>query len=267
LTTKTTHGKSLGVNIFDAIRGEKECCLLTEHGRSSPSIMAPINHFIYQDMLTFREETTHAPGISPRLDNQLLLVDTTGTSAMCIKPSKAKPRENKYHADVAVVLAQQVLESLPPRPPGDDQTIPLVAIVVPYRSQVRLVQEKLREAKLVHAVHVGTINTVQSLEFPIVIFDTVEAPGMRPWAFTFDAVLDDHQMATEATRKLNVAWTRARHKLIVIAHRKHLHDHLPHHREEDTVRKQRLLVDLVDWAYREGHINAVEILNSSPSAL
>lgn len=257
-------GKSLfaylRVNIFDAIRGDKECVLLTEQGRAHPTIIAPINHYIYQDVLTSRPETADAPGIEPHPEWPLLLVDTTGTEAQCIKPSKIRPRENEYHARLAVALAQQALDSLPPPSPTDDPTVPRVAVVAPYRSQVQLTQKKLREAKIAPMVHVGTINTVQSLEFPVVIFDTVEAPGIRPWEFTFDRIFDDWQMATEATRKLNVAWTRARYKLIVIAHRKHLRAHLPHHREEDPVNKQRLLVDLVEWAYEQGHVDAGEIL-------
>jgi hypothetical protein len=188
-------------------------------------------------------------------------VDTSGTEARCFKPRPKQPRENVYHARLAVILARQALESLPPRPSTDDPTVPRVAILVPYRSQMALVQKKLREAQLAYLVHVGTINTVQSLEFPVVIFDTVEAPGIRPWPFTFDRIFDDHQMATDATRKLNVAWTRARYKLIVIAHRQHLHAHLPHHPEEDPVKKQRLLVDLVDWTAREGCISASHLLD------
>jgi ABC-type cobalamin/Fe3+-siderophores transport system ATPase subunit len=252
------------ISIFDAIRGEKECCLLTEQGRSYPSIIAPINHYVYQEMLTSREETTQAPEIEPHPQWPLLLVDTTGTEARCLKPSRSQPRENEYHACLAVALAQQALASLPPRPQSDDPTIPRIAIIAPYRSQVQLTQKKLREAKIAHLVHVGTINTVQSLEFPVVIFDTVEAPGIRPWAFTFDAVLNERQMATGATRKLTVAWTRARHKLIVIAHRKHLRDHLPWpHVQDDPAKKQRLLYDLVEWAAREGQMSADELLTPS----
>ncbi len=255
----------LGISIFDAIRGEKECCLLTHQGRSSPSIIAPINHFVYQDMLTSREETEKVPGIEPHPEWPLSLVDTTKTEARCIKPGKHRPRENDYHAYLAVLLAQQALESLPPRLPTDDPTMPRLAIIAPYRSQVQLIQKKLREAKIAHQVHVGTINTVQGMEFPVVIFDTVEAPGLPPWKFTFDATLDERQMATEATRRLTVAWTRARYKLIVIAHREHLRVHRPRHQEEDPAGKQRLLVDLVDWAYEQGHVNVTDVLGLSAS--
>ncbi|HLZ59466.1 MAG TPA: AAA domain-containing protein [Ktedonosporobacter sp.] len=242
----------LGISIFDAIGGAKECVLLTEQGRSNPMIIAPINHYVYQDMLTSRPETQQALGIGPHPEWPLMLVDTTGSKARCMKPSQDRPRENKYHARLAVTIAEQVLASLPPCSPDEDPTIPRVAIVTPYRSQVNRVLRKLREAGIAHLVHVGTINTVQSLEFPVVIFDVVEAPGnAHPWEFTFDALFDERNMATEATRKLNVAWTRAKQKLIVIAHRQRLQGALPRY-TQDPVKQQRLLWELVEWTAREG---------------
>jgi len=251
----------LGISIFDAIGGAKECVLLTEQGRSHPAIIAPINHFVYQDMLTSRAETMQTPGVGPYPQWPLMLVDTTGSKAQCVKLSKEKPRENKYHARLAVTIAQQVLASLPPCAPEDDPTIPRVAIVAPYRSQVNLTLRKLRQAGIAHLVHVGTIHTVQSLEFPVVIFDTVEAPGgPTPWEFTFNVVLDEHRMATGATRILNVAWTRAKQKLIVIAHRKRLQAALPRD-GQDAAKTQRLLWDLVEWAARAGCTTSAEYID------
>ncbi len=251
----------LGISIIDAIGGAKECVLLTEQGRSNPAIIAPINHYVYQDILTSRAEMMRTPGIGPHPEYPLMLVDTTGSKAKCVKPSRDKPRENKYHARLAVIIAQQVLASLPSLSPEDDPTIPRVAIVAPYRSQVNLTLRRLRAAGIAHLVHVGTINTVQSLEFPVVIFDTVEAPGgPSPWEFTFDTTLDKHAMATEATRKLTVAWTRAKQKLIVIAHRKRLQDALPRY-EQDPAKKQRLLWDLVEWTARAGYTTSAEYID------
>jgi len=100
---------------------------------------------------------------------------------------------------------------------------------------------------------------VQSLQFEVVIFDTVEAPGLRPFDFTSDAIFDAQGMAAEATRKLNVAHTRARYKLIYVAHRDWLHRHQPPNPNNMRVLR-RLLVELVDEAYKSGHVSAAEIL-------
>jgi superfamily I DNA and/or RNA helicase len=234
----------LDVTIFDAIQGEKDCVLLDCQGRMHPQIAAPINHYIYQGMLTNREETKSFPSRGPYLEWPLLLVDSSKSEAKTEKESKKRPRHNKVHAEIVVALVRQVLASLPQREQSDDPSVPRVAVIAPYRSQVNLISQKLRQAGLSEQVHVGTINTVQSLEFEVVVFDTVEAPGLPPFSFTFDRILDEHNMATEATCRLNVAHTRARYKLIYVAHLDHLLKYQPKNPNNDPA-KQRLLVELV----------------------
>jgi len=255
----------LGVTIFDAIKGEKDCVLLDCQGRMHPVIAAPINHFIYQGMLTNREETKNFPARGPYPEWPLMLVDSSKSEAKTEKESKKRPRHNKVHAEIAVALVRQVLASLPPREPSDDPSVPRVAVITPYRSQVSLISQKLREARLIQHAHVGTINTVQSLEFECVIFDTVEAPGLRPFPFTYDRILDEHNMATEATRRLNVGHTRARYKLIYIAHLDHLLKYQPKNPTNDPG-KQCLLVELVKWAGREKSVSATQVLDTDQNS-
>jgi hypothetical protein len=163
----------LGVTIFDVIKGQKDCVLLNCQGRMHPQIAAPINHFIYQGMLTNREEMKSFPARGPYLEWPLMLVDSSKSEAKTEKESKKRPRHNKVHAEIAVALVRQVLASLPQGEPPDDPSVPRVAVIAPYRSQVNLISQKLREAGLSEHVHVGTINTVQSLEFEVVVFDAV----------------------------------------------------------------------------------------------
>ena len=254
----------LGITIRDAINGEKDCVLLTEQGRMHPVIVAPINTYVYEGVLSNREETKRFPPRGPYSDWRLMLVDSSGSGACVMKPDKHTARVNTVHVDIDVALVRLALADLPSRLPGSQLTLlPRIGVLTPYRSQANLIRRKLREAKLLQDVHVGTINTVQSLEFEIVIFDVVEAPAdqpwLKPWPFTFDAVVDDRGMVTEATRLLNVAHTRARYKLIYVAHREWLHQHQP--RNPQNVRAlRRLLVDLVDGAYEAGHVSAEEIL-------
>lgn len=190
----------------------------------------------------------------------MMLVDSSGSRARAIKPNEHTARVNTVHADIDVALVRLALADLPPHSPENQSSIsPRIGVVTPYRSQVRLIHRKLREAGLLQDVHVGTVNTVQSLQFEVVIFDTVEAPGLRPFDFTFDAIFDAQGMATEATRKLNVAHTRARYKLIYVAHRDWLHRWQPSNPDNERA-SQRLLVELVDEAYKSGHVSAAEIL-------
>ncbi len=250
----------LGVTIFDAITGEKGCVLLVQQGRMHPKILAPINHYVYRDMLISRPETENAPPIAPLPNAPLMLVDSsTSPESRTYKPSKNESRVNEHHVKIAVALVPQVLASLPARSTSEDKSVPRIGVLTPYRSQAKHLLRALRDAKLDQHVHAGTINTAQALEFEVVILDTVEAPGLTPFSFTMDRILDEYHMATGATRRWNVGQTRACHKLIYIAHLDYLHRHQPKNPTNDPAR-QRLLVELADWAAREGYITSLEVL-------
>jgi hypothetical protein len=229
-----------------------------------PRILAPVNHYVYQDMLVSRPETAYAPPIAPLLVCPLMLVDSSSSPQS--KTGRGKDdqaRVNTHHVEVVVALVPQILATLPERSAKEDPTVPRIGVLAPYRSQVKRLLTALREAGLAQYVHVGTINTAQALQFEVVILDTVEAPGYRPFAFTYDRVLDDQGAATEATRRLNVGHTRARYKLIYLAHLKQLRRYRPSN-PDDQPQRQRLLVDLAEWAAREGSISSLEVLHSVP---
>jgi len=254
----------LGVTIFDAIGGEKGCILLVQQGRMHPKILAPINHYVYQNMLVSRPETEHAPPIAPLPHTPLMLIDSSASpESRTRKPSKNESRINEHHVKIVVALVPQVLASLSARSSSEDKSVPRIGVLAPYRSQAKYLRRALRDAKLDEHVHVGTINTAQALQFEAVILDTVEAPGLAPFSFTFDRILDERNMATDATRRWNVGHTRARHKLIYIANLDYLHRYRPKNPTNDPA-KQRLLVELADWAAREGYITSAEVLDSSP---
>lgn len=253
----------LGVTIFDAINGQKGCILLRQQGRMHPKILAPINHYVYQNMLVSRPETEDGPPIAPLPHAPLMLVDSSASSkSRTRKPSKNESRVNEYHVKVIVALVPQVLASLPPRSASEDPSVPRIGVLAPYRTQAKYLRRALREARLDDAVHVGTINTAQALQFEAVILDTVEAPGLAPFGFTFDRILDESNVATDATRRWNVGHTRARHKLIYIANLNYLHRHQPKN-PTNSPAKQRLLVELADWAAREGSITSLEVLGAT----
>lgn len=254
----------LGITIFDAIAGAKGCVLLREQGRMHPKILAPINRTVYQNMLTSRPGTEVAPPIAPLPETPLMLVDSSHSrESRTYKPSKRESRVNDHHVEVVVALIPQILATLPERSAGEDPTVPRIGVLAPYRSQTKRLLKALRKAGLEQHVHVGTINTAQSLQFEVIVLDTVEAPGLQPFDFTLDRILDDANMATEATRRLNVGHTRARYKLVYIAHFDHLRRHSPEN-PNDEPNKRRLLIELVECAAREGSISSLEVLHSLP---
>jgi hypothetical protein len=254
----------LGITIADAIHGRKGCVFLKEQGRMHPRILAPVNHYIYQDMLVSRPETEYAPPIAPLPACPLMLVDSSSSpQSKTGKGRDDQARVNTHHVEVAVALVPQILATLPERSAREDPTVPRIGVLAPYRSQVKRLLTALREAGLAQYVHVGTINTAQALQFDVVILDTVEAPGYAPFAFTYDRVLDDQGAATEATRRLNVGHTRARYKLIYLAHLEQVRRYRPSN-PDDQPQRRRLLAEWVEWAAREGSISSWEVLHSPP---
>ncbi len=252
-----------GVTIDDAVKGNKGCILLTEVRRTHPVILAPLNHFVYRGMLTSHEHTLYAPPIAPLSECPLMLVDTSAAiGSQTSQPYPSQSRGNRYHVQVVVALIPQILATLPKLSSSADPHAPRIGVLVPYRTQARLILQALKKAGLAQYVHVGTVHTVQALEFEVVILDTVEAPGMQPSPFIFDRILDERGMATPATRLLNVGHGRAKHKLIYIAHRNHLNSCQPKN-PEGKLEKQRLLVELVNWAHNEGHISSARVIHPS----
>jgi very-short-patch-repair endonuclease len=90
-----------------------------------------------------------------------------------------------------------------------------IAIISPYRGQVRLIRRLLddesREDRRLAKIEVGTVHAFQGSESDVVIFDIVDGPP-RPG-------LGVLLRGDSGTRLANVAITRAKGKLLLIAHR------------------------------------------------
>jgi superfamily I DNA/RNA helicase len=94
-----------------------------------------------------------------------------------------------------------------PREPGNAS----VAILAPYRGQVQLFRDVIRRRRLTQSVRAGTVHRLQGQEADIVVLDLSDAIGAELSLF-----FRDYLEEKEAERLLNVAVSRARHRLIVI---------------------------------------------------
>jgi superfamily I DNA and/or RNA helicase len=105
-----------------------------------------------------------------------------------------------------------VLRSLPT--PSGWNSEPCVGVIAPYAPHARRIQQLMNENLDItyrQIVRVGTIHSFQGLQFEVVIFDTVESPPIDPW------FVDGGKVGAEAMRLVNVAVTRPKHKLIIVA--------------------------------------------------
>ncbi len=250
----------VGITLKRAEQGEDYCVLLRQQSRMDRAISAPISAFVYGGALIDRNPDRVSPKMGPGPAYPFLLIDTSDASEQeCFtqKP-EGRSRYNAYHIRCDLAIARQLLATLPPAPPSFVGG-PRIGIVTPYRAQANRIKRELRKEDLLHLIHVGTVHTFQSLEFEAMIFDTVDASRVGLSSFTSDRIWDQQGGATQATRLLNVAHTRAKYKLVYVAHVRWINKQ-PH-------RKDYLLNKLVIWPYERGwFLNSQEVLGLPQSS-
>lgn len=98
-----------------------------------------------------------------------------------------------------------------------------IGIIVPFRSVVWDYRKALREDGI-HDVEVGTIHTFQGREKEAIIFDTVmSGAGSGRWKRHFSVrPFDEKKNGLSVPRLLNVAFSRARERMVILADMEHI---------------------------------------------
>lgn len=148
-----------------------------------------------------------------------------------------------------MALARQILASVPEMKQKAERCI---GIVTPYRPQAQLLQKLIRDEGLQNWVQAGTVHRFQGLEFDAVIFDTVESPGLAPGEFISGS------QGSDSMRLINVAVTRPKQKLYIVAN-------LPHLRQ--TLSDQATLRLAVEEAARAAVLPSLDIAGTPFSTL
>jgi len=217
-----THTNMTLERVIDAERPDDQTMaprLLAKQYRMHPSISIIPRRHVYRGRLEDGIRDPRTCPIEPAPSSPLVLCDTSNAGPRTTKPPSNSSRLNEHHALYTVRLAKIALSSLGDAPPNSKGE-PRIGIVTPYRAHARRVLHLIRQQDdlvLRREVQVGTIHRFQGLEFDVVIFDTVESPPMNPFDFTTGGY------GSEAMRLVNVAITRPKHKLIIVANDKYLH--------------------------------------------
>ncbi|MEX2603187.1 MAG: AAA domain-containing protein [Gracilimonas sp.] len=124
-----------------------------------------------------------------------------------------KPINEVHHR-----LIEESLKRLTKNHPSDD-----IGIIVPFRNSVYKVRNYLWE-KGYRDIEVGTIHTFQGREKPVIIFDTVmsgewQNGGMRHYSVR---PFDEKKNGLSVPRLLNVAFSRSKELLVIIADMEHV---------------------------------------------
>jgi len=120
---------------------------------------------------------------------------------LSIIPSSGKGRINLYNVLVAVLLAQKYFRN---------SEVSDIGIISPYRAQVKIIGEIIRDLGMEDKVMVSTVHKFQGIEKDVIIFDIADAEHGG------DSNIGQPLKNEEAPYLFNVAFTRAKNKLILI---------------------------------------------------
>jgi superfamily I DNA and/or RNA helicase len=251
----------LGLTLDDADAGTNQVVLLSQQSRMVSEIAEPDSRYIYGGRLKNRPDPERKVlYVHPLPESPLLLVDTSdvdrgkhrGEPKICTtaRPSRSSSKYNVYHVECVVKLVRLLTAQLP------ESQVPQIGIVTPYGAQKTRIRNALRARGLLRLVHVGTVHSFQSLEYPIMIFDTVEAPDVAVGRFISN-VWGRNGIASDATRLINVAHSRARDKLIYIAHLDYINER--HLSANQRQRRNHVLTQFVNYANVKGHLDSHDL--------
>jgi hypothetical protein len=193
--------------VLDAAGGlpsprDRLCSMLDEQYRMRPAIRALVGDLFYGGRL--RDAAQVGEG-------GLIMVDTAALEPVVTRPEGS--RLNEVHLETLL----QLLEALAREGERD------VAVVAPYRLQVRELRRRVRSrlGRLAPAeLEIATIHRFQGREKRVIVLDTVDAPPDRSWFL-------DERRNPDFPRMLNVALSRSRDRLIVVGSIKGLRRTLP----------------------------------------
>lgn len=192
-----------------ALPGEHDrlCAMLTLQYRMAPEVRALVSDLFYGGRLEDAPEVTDRDAPA----HPLVLLDTDAMSPSVDREEGS--RANAVHVETVVRFLEVAAT----------EGIQDVGVVVPYRLQARRIA-RLARSRLGRAapreLEVSTVHSFQGREKRLVIFDTVDAPPDRSWFL-------NEGRNPDFPRLLNVALSRTRDMLVVVASVEGLRETLP----------------------------------------
>jgi len=165
--------------------------------------------------------------LSPASGEAVVLVDPSEHRGQC------EQLRSSWRNVESARIAMQVAGTLASQSPANYR----IAIICPYRAQVKMLRQWIRDEQKTGettfktvTVEAGTVHQFQGSEADAVVFDLVDGPGRRNLGLLLRGDM--------GTRLVNVAISRAKGKLVVIADREWC-------RNADVAVHNRLLAQLI----------------------
>ena len=201
--------KAMGRNIFEVtvpgINDSEFVVMLDTQYRMHPVIGDLVSRLFYSSELKNSHMTQERKSITekaPYPGSPLVAVDTKNHTG-CQTEKGSYSRFNEKTAQFCVSLARDAVRS----------GIESIAVISPYAAQARLIDRLLREyPRESKFIECRTVHRFQGGERDMVILDTVDTEPLQP-----GILLSGLQPGSSAANLINVALSRARGKLIIVA--------------------------------------------------
>jgi len=184
----------LGISLFERLaqaHGEAIMVTLAEQHRMNEKIMAYPSQALYGGRLRAHPDVAHHA-----LDDQpLLFVDTSGRGFEEETPDGSESKQNAGEAELCAAEVERILAL--GVAPAD------VAVIAPYDAQVQRLRQLLAE-RVDQGMEVDTVDGFQGREKEAVVVSLTRSNEQGEVGFLADV------------RRMNVAVTRARKKLVVV---------------------------------------------------
>ncbi len=250
----------IGIDVFHAAGlveaversgGEPRLVMLEEQFRMHRAICGLISGFMYGGKLRTSASVEDRPRkVRDPLSGQMTIIDTSSLWPFETQTASFS-RYNLVHALIVRNLSRQLHEAGHIKADGE------LGICTPYAAQAKLIRRLIEdEDDLKDVVDVGTVHRYQGDEKTAIIIDIPESVGGGRFIGRF--LQGDHP-DDDGAKLLNVAASRAKENLVIVANLTYLDDRLP---------SGALLRDILFQIQTSGQVlDAREILSLQPADL
>jgi len=196
----------LEVTLFEkAINRNQADVMLREQYRMNREIMDFSSNYFYKGQLISNEKVVNWKVFDD--DQPIEFVDTAGTGFFEQVDPETKSSFNKEEANLLFTHFARYVQHI--QSAGKMEKVQNIGIISPYKAQVGLLQDQFNELfkdeeELISKVAINTIDSFQGQERDIIYISLVRSNEKGEIGFLAD------------TRRMNVAMTRAKKKLVII---------------------------------------------------
>ncbi|SHH92763.1 Part of AAA domain-containing protein [Butyrivibrio fibrisolvens DSM 3071] len=200
----------LGISKMGNMYAHPWLVMLDEQRRMYPTISEFPNKYIYNSLLKDHESVlTNRDDIisrEPLYNNSINMIDLLGTYCATMKNSD----NSRFNIVSAIVSFLSALS-------GEDDGQKSIGIITPYAAQTRLIRAMIQDHKEAEktSIECSTVHQFQGSQRDVIIFDAVESYPSSRVGFLMGKSM------SSVSRLVNVAVTRARGKLVVVANAKY----------------------------------------------